>query len=71
MNQIARYIPYWLAWPVNVLSTLAAFAGAGLIFYATAFGDGDHVPIVWAAVAFAVAGVLWHIADMASGNRPI
>jgi hypothetical protein len=71
MNHIARYIPHWLAWPVNMLSTLAAFGGAGLIFYAAAFGDGDYLPVVWAGAAFAGAAVLWHIADMASGNRPL
>lgn len=71
MNHIARFIPHWLAWPVNLLSTLTAFAGAGFVFYATAFGNGGYDPIVWAALAFVIAAVLWHIADMASGNRPL
>ena len=71
MQYIARFIPYWLAWPVNLLSTLAAFVGAGLVFYAAAFGDGDYTAMVWGGVVFAGAAVLWHIADMASGNRPI
>jgi hypothetical protein len=71
MQYIARYIPHWLAWPVNLLSTLAAFAGAGLVFYAAAFGDGDYAGVVWGGIAFVVAAVLWHIADMASGNRKL
>ena len=49
MNRVARFIPYWLAWPFSVLSTLAAFAGAGFLFYIVAFGDGDLSLVVPAA----------------------
>ena len=71
MNLIAQYIPHWLAWPVSLLSTLAALGGADLVFHGAAFGDGATAPFVWAAVVFLVAAVLWHLADMASSNRPV
>ena len=71
MNRIIRYIPHWLAWPVNLLSTLAAIIGAGLLFYGAGFGDGDLDPFIWAAIAFAGSGILWFFADLASSNRPL
>jgi hypothetical protein len=71
MNRIARYIPHWLAWPVNLLSTLTALGGAALIFYGAAFADGDLKPFIWGGIVFVIAAVLWHIADMAAANRPV
>ena len=71
MDRIAGYIPHWLAWPVNLLSTTAAMAGAGLTFYGAAFGDGDLSHFVWGGTAFAAAGVFWWFADLASSNRPL
>jgi hypothetical protein len=69
MIRIADYIPYWLAWPFGMLSTLAALGGVGLIFWSAAFGE--YVPAIYGAVVFAAAAILWHIADMAAHNRPI
>ena len=71
MNRITQYIPHWLAWPVSLLSTMAAIAGAAFIFYGSGFGDGELEPFVRAAIAFAVSGGLWFVADMASSNRPL
>ena len=71
MNRIIQYIPYWLAWPVSLLSTVAAVAGAAFVFYGAGFGDGELEPFVRAAIAFAASGVLWFFADMASSNRPL
>jgi len=71
MDQLTEYIPHWLAWPLSLLSTAAAAAGAGLIFYGAGFGDGDLAPFVWGGIAFAVSGLLWWISDLASSNRPL
>ena len=71
MQRITEYLPHWLAWPVNLLSTAAAAAGAGLVFYGAAFADGDLAPFVWGAVCFASSAVLWWLADLASSNRPL
>jgi hypothetical protein len=70
MEQITRYLPHWLAWPVSLISTLAALTGAGLAFYGAAFGDGALSPFVWGGVAFAGAALLWYVADIAASNRP-
>ncbi len=70
MNRIAEHLPHWLAWPVNLLSTAAAAAGAGLLFWGAGFGDGALEPFLWGAGCFAGAGALWWIADLASSNRP-
>lgn len=70
MDRIIDILPHWLAWPVGLLSTGAALAGCGLLFYGAGFGDGGLAPYLWAAGAFAAAGVLWWVADLASSNRP-
>jgi hypothetical protein len=69
MEQIVRLIPHWLAWPLNLASTLAGLTGAGFVLYGAGFADGDLTPYVWAAVSFVVAAVLWFVADLASSNR--
>jgi len=66
---MSEYIPHWLAWPVSLLSTLAALTGCGLIFWAAAYGE--YPPAIWAAAAFAGAAVFWYLADMAATNRPL
>jgi hypothetical protein len=71
MDQLIAYIPHWLAWPLSLLSTAAAVAAAGLIFYGAGFGDGGITPFVWGGIAFAAAGLLWWISDLASSNRPL
>ena len=70
MQRITEYVPHWLAWPVNLLSTAAAAAGAGLVFYGAGFGDGELDPFLWGGICFVAAGVLWWVADLASSNQP-
>ena len=70
MERIISFIPHWLAWPVGLLSTGAALAGAGFVFYGAAFTDGGIEAFVWGGGAFAVAAVLWWLSELASGNRP-
>ena len=62
--QLFDAIPATSATPLAAAATFAAAAGSGLILFATAYGD--WVPAVWAAGVFALAGVLWHLADYAS-----
>ncbi len=69
MNPLAEYLPPWLAWPLSALSTVAALAGAVLLFFAAALGE--YAPAVWGGVVFVAAGALWYLADMAASNRPI
>jgi hypothetical protein len=57
-------IPHWLARPAAVLSTLAALTGAGFIFWSAVTGGSWWA--IWGMVSFAVAGLLWHIADYAA-----
>jgi len=71
MDHITKYVPHWLAWPVNLLSIAAALSGGGLVFYGASFGDGSMVHFIWGGIAFASAGALWWVADLASSNRPI
>lgn len=52
--------------PLAAAATLVAAAGSVLVVFATAFGD--WVPAVGAAGVFALAGVLWQLADRASGH---
>ena len=70
MDHIARHLPPWLAWPLNLASTLAAVAGAALAFYGAAFGDAATAPFLWAGAAFAAAAALWLAADLAASNGP-
>ena len=46
------------SWPVNLLSTLGAMAGAGLVFYSVGFEGGEVKLLVWAAVAFVAVSLL-------------
>jgi hypothetical protein len=71
MDRIIEHLPHWLAWPVNLLSTAAALAGAGLVLYGAGFGDGRLTYFGWGAGAFAAAGLLWWLSDLASSNRPL
>lgn len=71
MERITEYLPHWLAWPVSLLSTAAAIAGAGLVFYGAAFGDGALPHFVWGGACFVAAGLLWWLSDLASTNRPL
>jgi hypothetical protein len=61
-------IPEWLARPAAVLSTLAALAGAGLIFWSAV--SGSYWWAIWGAVSFAGAGLLWYVADYAATASP-
>lgn len=69
IDDAAALIPPWLGWPLSALSTLSAFAGAGLIFAAAAFGS--ITAGIWSGAAFLTSAVLWHLADFAEGNRPV
>jgi hypothetical protein len=71
MTRITELVPHWLAWPLNLLSTAAAIAGAGFLFYGAAFGDGEVRHFLWGAVCFTGAAVVWWVADLASSNRPL
>lgn len=68
MERLPTLIPYWLAWPMSALSTLAGFVGAGLLFAAAALGSVSAA--VWGGIAFLAAAVTWHVADFAQANRP-
>ncbi len=68
METFSQYIPYWLAWPLTALATIAALAGAVLFFFSAALGE--YVPAVWGGVAFVGGGILWYGGDMAASNRP-
>jgi hypothetical protein len=67
VKRIAQLVPGWLAWPSSALSTLAALVGSGLVLHAAAFGSVWSA--VWAGVAFALAAVLWFLADIATSGR--
>jgi hypothetical protein len=61
-------IPRWLDRPAATLSTLAAVAGAALVFWSAV--SGNYWWAVWAGVVFAGAGLLWHVADLAAAGPP-
>jgi hypothetical protein len=61
ISAIFQSMPGWLALPFSIASTVAATAGAGLMLWAASYGD--FTPAVWAAGAFAAAGLLWQLAD--------
>lgn len=61
-------IPQWLARPAAVLSTLAALTGAGLICWSAV--TGGYWWAIWGVASFAVAGLLWHVADYAAATPP-
>ena len=67
VDRLIELVPSWLAWPMSALSTLAAFAGAGLVFAAASLGSVRAA--IWAGIAFGAAAILWHLADYAAGNR--
>lgn len=67
MHLITDYVPHWLSWPASTLSTLAAVAGAGLVLHSAAFGEVGSA--IWSGISFAVAAVLWYVADVAASNR--
>jgi hypothetical protein len=63
-DKVAAALPEALAWPLSALSTLLGFTGAGLVLFAAATGS---IPAaIWAAVAFAIAAVTWHLAEFAA-----
>ncbi len=68
IDRISNLVPHWLGWPMSALSTLTAFTGAGLLFAAAAFAS--IAAAVWGGVAFGVAAITWHVADIAEANRP-
>ncbi|HUU61476.1 MAG TPA: hypothetical protein VMX37_03730 [Acidimicrobiia bacterium] len=63
-----QLIPEWLARPVAALSTLAALAGAGLIFWSAV--TGGYWWAIWGVVSFVGAALLWHVADYAAAPSP-
>jgi len=65
---IQDLIPEWLGRPASVLSTLAALAGAGFVFWAAV--TGGYWWAIWGVVAFVVAGGLWYLADYAGWSAP-
>jgi protein-S-isoprenylcysteine O-methyltransferase Ste14 len=69
LDQITSRIPHALAWPLSVLSTLGALAGAALFFHAATFGQPSSAIV--GGVLLVAAGVLWYLADFASANREI
>ena len=66
---LTRFVPWWIAWPVSLASTVAAIGAAALMFHAAAFAEYNSA--IWSAVVFATSGLLWYIADMAASNRPV
>jgi hypothetical protein len=61
LDRMTAAIPDWLAMPLSFLSTLAALAGSGCLFAAAVFGAFG-----WAytgLASFAVAALLWQVAD--------
>lgn len=69
IDRIAGLVPHWLGWPMSALSTLTALAGAGLLFAAAAFAS--IAAAIWGGIAFLIAAITWHVADIAEANRPI
>lgn len=65
---LPNYLPGWLARPASMVSTLAALAGAVLIFWAAA--TGGYWWAIWGIVSFAAAGLLWYLADFAGAATP-
>ena len=68
IDRITNLVPHWLGWPMSAIITLAAFTGAGLLFAAAAFAS--IAAAIWGGVAFLVAAITWHVADIAEANRP-
>ena len=66
---IQDLIPEWLGRPASVLSTLAALAGAGFVFWAAV--TGGYWWAIWGVVAFVAAGSLWYLADYAGSAPPV
>ena len=67
IDRLTDSLPVWSATPLSILTGLAAFAGAGCLFAAAAFGAYD-----WAYAglgAFAASGLLSHVADRVSARR--
>lgn len=63
-DRIAGVLPDWMAWPASALSTLFGFVGAGLILWAATYG---HIAAaIWSAGSFVLAGILWHVAELAA-----
>ena len=62
-------IPEWLARPAAVLSTLAALAGVGLIFWSAV--TGGYWWAIWGVASFVGAALLWHVADYAAAPSPL
>jgi hypothetical protein len=56
-------IPEWLARPASMLSTLAALAGAGLVFWSAV--TGGYWWAIWGVISFVAGGCLWYLADYA------
>jgi hypothetical protein len=69
LQRLTEMVPHALAWPLSVLSTLTAFAGAALFFHAAAFGQPSSA--ILGGVLLVGAGVLWYLADYAAANRPM
>jgi hypothetical protein len=67
LDRLAERIPQWLGWPLSAASTVGAIAGAGLVFLGAA--TGSIAVLVWAAIIFVLAAVLWYAADIVQARR--
>jgi hypothetical protein len=65
---MALHIPHALARPAAVISTLAALAGAALVFWAAV--TGDYWWAIWGGIAFAAAALVWYVGDLAAAGPP-
>ena len=63
LSSIYDSIPASAATPLTAAAAVMAAIGAALVFVATVYGD--WIPALVAAVAFAIAGAMWHGADHA------
>ena len=59
-------VPAHLATPFTLGASIVAAAGSALVLWGTVYGA--WAPALWAVGVFAVAAVLWHLADHASGR---
>jgi hypothetical protein len=61
LELLLERLPRWSSTAMSGASVLLATAGAALMLLAAVYGD--FAPALWATVAFALAGFLWHVAD--------
>ena len=61
IDRLTERIPDWLGRPISIAGGALALGGALLVLAATAYGAWSAV--VWAVLAFALAGLAWQVAD--------